>query len=142
MKASYKALRYRTTSQFRVLLWYIGFKLQSDKIAMVVDTIVNGDGNSNAATVVNAATSGSLTYDDLVTLWSQFAPFELNAIVCHVDQMKTILTMNEFKDPLAGSRFQKSGDMLSPLGATLVRSDDAASDPHLIEVCLGLAESD
>ncbi|MFH2036709.1 MAG: hypothetical protein ABIJ45_09930, partial [Candidatus Zixiibacteriota bacterium] len=26
LKASYKSLRYRTTAQFRVLLWYIGFK--------------------------------------------------------------------------------------------------------------------
>ena len=66
LKASYKALRYRTTSQFRVLLWYIGFKIQSDKIAMAVDCLINGDGNDNAATVINAASSGTLGYDDLV----------------------------------------------------------------------------
>lgn len=128
LKASYKALRYRTTSQFRVLLWYIGFKIQSDKIAMVVDTIVNGDGNSNAATVVNTASSGTLSYTDLVTLWSQFEPFEMNTMVCHIDRMQDILTLDEFKDPLAGYRFQNSGELFSPLGATLVRSDAVASD--------------
>ncbi len=128
LKASYKALRYRTTSQFRVLLWYIGFKLQSDKIAMVVDCLINGDGNDNAATVVNAASSGTLAYDDLVTLWSQFAPFEMNTAVCHIDRMKDVLTLDEFKDPLAGYRFQNSGDLFSPLGATLLRSDSVASD--------------
>jgi hypothetical protein len=128
LKTSYKALRYRTTSQFRVLLWYIGFKIQTDKIGMLVDTIVNGDGNDNAATVINTATSGTLTYDDLINLWSQFSPFEMNTIICHVNQMKTILTLDEFKDPMAGYRFQQTGDLFSPLGATLVRSDEVDTD--------------
>ncbi len=128
LKASYKALRYRTTSQFRVLLWYIGFRLQTDKIAMLVDTIINGDGNDNAATTINAASSGTLAYDDLVTLWSNFTPFEMNTIVCHVNLMKEILTLDEFKDPMAGYRFQKTGDLFSPLGASLVRCDELATD--------------
>jgi hypothetical protein len=128
LKTSYKALRYRTTSQFRVLLWYIGFRIQSDKIGMVVDCIINGDGNDNAATVINSDTSGTLSYEDLINLWAQFTPFELNTLVCHVNQMKAILALDEFKDPMAGYRFQKSGDLLSPLGATLVRSDEVDSD--------------
>jgi hypothetical protein len=128
LRASYKALRYRTTAQFRVLLWYIGFKLQTDKISMIVDCIINGDGNDNAASTVNTASSGTLAYDDLVTLWSQFAPFEMTAIVCHINNLKTILTLDEFKDPLAGFRFQNKGELFSPLGANLVRCDDTATD--------------
>ena len=128
LKASYKALRYRSTSQFRVLLWYIGFRMQTDKIGMLVETIINGDGNSNPATVVNAAASGTLTYDDLITLWAQFAPFEMNALIGHVSKLKTILTLDEFKDPLAGYRFQNSGELFSPLGAALVRSDEVPTD--------------
>lgn len=128
LRASYKALRYRTTSQFRVLLWYIGFKMQTDKIGMIVDCIINGDGNANGATVINTASSGTLAYADLIDLWSQFAPFEMNTIVCHVNSLKTILTLDEFKDPLAGYRFQQSGEMFSPLGSTLVRSDDVPAD--------------
>jgi hypothetical protein len=128
LKTSYKALRYRTTSQFRVLLWYIGFRIQTDKIGMLVDCIVSGDGNNNAAEIVNSGTSGSLVYGDLINLWSSFAPFELNTLVCHVNQMKTILNMSEFKDPLAGYRFQKTGELFNPLGATLVRSDAVPSD--------------
>ncbi len=128
LKASYRALRYRTSSQFRVLLWYIGFKMQTDKIGMIVNTIINGDGNSNAASIINAATSGTLVYNDLITLWAKFPPFELNTIICHVNTMKTILGLNEFKDPMAGYRFQKSGELFSPLGAALVRSDEVPSD--------------
>jgi len=133
LKTSYKALRHRSTAQFKVLLWYIGFRLQSDKIAMVVDTIVNGDGNDNAAEVINAAASGSLTYDDLVKLWAEFSPFEMNHVVCHIDTLKTILTMDEFKDPLAGYRFGRTGNLFTPLGAAMVRCDNVAAD-HVIGI--------
>jgi len=128
LKASYKALRYRTTSQFRVLLWYIGFKIQTDKLGLVVDCLINGDGNSNAATVVNVASSGTLTYDDLITLWANFSPFEMNTVISHINQMKTILTLDEFKDPMAGYRFQLKGELFSPLGATMVRCDEVPTD--------------
>jgi len=128
LKASYKSLRYRTTAQFRVLLWYIGFKLQTDKIAFVIDCLLNGDGNSNPASTVNAASSGSLTYDDLITLWAEFEPFEMNTIVCPIGNLKTILTMDEFKDPMAGYRFQGKGELFSPLGARLIRCDEVPAD--------------
>ena len=128
LKASYKALRYRSTSQFRVVLWYIGFKMQADKIGMLVDTVINGDGNDNGASVINAASSGTLDYDDLITLWASFAPFEMNCLICHVNTLKTILTLDEFKDPLAGYRFQNSGELFSPLGASLTRSDEVPTD--------------
>ncbi len=128
LKASYKSLRYRTTSQFRVLLWYIGFKMQTDKIGMVVDVMINGDGNTNPASVINVQTTGTLTYTDLINLWATFSPYEMNTLVCHINSLKSILTMNEFKDPLAGYRFQQAGDLFSPLGASLVRCDDVPTD--------------
>jgi len=128
LKSSYKALRYRSTSQFRVLLWYIGFRMQTDKIGLLVNTVINGDGNDNPAGVINSASSGTLDYDDLISLWAAFAPFEMNTLVCHVNTLKTILTLEEFKDPLAGYRFQKTGELFSPLGAALVRSDHAPAD--------------
>jgi hypothetical protein len=128
LKTSYKALRHRTTAQFRVLLWYVGFRLQADKMALVVDTIINGDGNSNPAAVINTASSGDFTYADLVTLWNEFFPFEMNTILCHKDLIKSVLTMEEFKDPMAGFNFQKTGDLVSPLGSGLVRCDDVPSD--------------
>ncbi len=128
IKASYKSLRYRTTAQFRVLLWYIGFRMQTDKLGLLVDCIINGDGNSNPADVVNTAVSGTLDYDDLVALWAQFEPFEMNTIICPMGNLKTILTLDEFKDPLAGYRFQSKGELFSPLGATLVRCDNVPTD--------------
>lgn len=128
LRASYKALRYRTTAQFKVLLWFLGFRLQSDKIALIVDTIINGDGNSNPATVLNTAVTGTLAYADLITFWNEFYPFQMNTILAHKDKIKTILTMPEFKDPLAGFKFQATGELVSPLGSTLIRSDEVPTD--------------
>ena len=128
LKVSYKALRYRSMSQFKVLLWYIGYRLQSDKIGLVVSTIINGDGNNNAATVVNTDVTSTLDYDDMVKFWNEFYPYQPNVLVCHKDKIRSILTMTEFKDPLIGFGFQANGEITSPLGASLIRSDEVPAD--------------
>lgn len=123
LKVSYKALRYRTSAQFKVLLWYIGYRLAADRLAMIVDVLQNGDGNNNAAPVVNTAVSGSVDYDDLIELWSHFDPFEMNTLLGHQSQIKALLSLAEFKDPSAGFSFQSSGRLVNPLGSTLMRAD-------------------
>jgi len=128
LRTSYKALRYRTTAQFKVLLWFLGFRLQTDKLGLIVNTIINGDGNSNPATVINTAVTGTLAYSDLITFWNEFYPFQMNTILAHKDKIKSILTMAEFKDPLAGFKFQATGELVSPLGSTLLRCDEVPND--------------
>ena len=128
LKTSYKALRSRTTTQFKVLLWFIGFRIQADKMALIVDTILNGDGNDNPAAAMNSETSGSLVYSDLINLYNEFFPFEMNVILSHKDSVKKVLNMEEFKDPMAGFKFQRTGELISPLGSTLIRCDDVPSD--------------
>jgi hypothetical protein len=128
LKVTYKALRYRSMAQFRVLLWYIGYRLQSDKVALVVDTIISGDGNSNAASVINTDVTGTIDYDDLVKFWNEFYPYQPNVLICHKDKIRSILTLAEFKDPLIGFSFQANGEITSPLGATLIRCDEVPAD--------------
>ncbi len=128
LKVTYKALRHRSMAQFKVLLWYIGYRLQSDKVALAVDTIINGDGNSNAASVINTDITGTLDYDDLVKFWNEFYPYQPNVLICHKDKVRSILTLSEFKDPLVGFSFQTNGEITSPLGATLIRCDEVPSD--------------
>ncbi len=128
LKTSYKTLRHKTTAQFKVLLWYIGFRLQEDKVAMLADVLINGDGNANAASVVTTDVSGTLDYDDLVKFWAEFMPFEMNTVICSKTKLRELLNLGEFKDPLAGFKFQSTGEMVSPLGAKLVRCDNVADD--------------
>ena len=128
LKTSYKALRHRSMAQFKVLLWFIGYRLQVDKLGLLVNVLINGDGNSNPAIVVNTAVTGTLAYTDLVTFWSEIYPYEMNTVICPKNKINTILTMSEFKDPLAGFKFQSTGELVSPLGSTLVRSDEVPTD--------------
>jgi hypothetical protein len=128
LKVTYRALRNRTMAQFKVLLWYIGYRLASDRVALAVNTIISGDGNNNAATVLHSDVSGTLDYDDMVRFFNELFPYQSNVIVCHKDMLHTILNISEFKDPLIGFKFQTSGEITSPLGATLVRCDEVPND--------------
>jgi hypothetical protein len=128
LKASYKSLRHRTTSQFKVILWYIGFRLQSDKVSLVTDVILNGDGNGNPAQVINTDSSGSVDYDDLVKFYLEFYPYQMNTVICHKTMVRTLLNLAEYKDPSIGFKFQTKGEMVSPLGATIIRCDDCPAD--------------
>jgi len=128
LRVTYKALRHRTMAQFKVLLWYIGYRLVSDRVALAVDTIINGDGNDNAAAVVETDVSGTLDYDDMIKFFNEFFPYQPNIMVCHKTVMNTILNIAEFKDPMIGFKFQSSGEISSPLGATLIRCDEVPDD--------------
>jgi len=128
LKVTYKALRHRTMAQFKVLLWYIGYRLISDRVSLAVDTIINGDGNNNAATVKQTDVSGTLDYEDMVKFFNEFFPYRPNIMVCHKQVIEKILNITEFKDPMIGFKFQSSGEITSPLGATLVRCDEVLND--------------
>lgn len=77
-----------------------------------------GDGNNNAAN--EKKLSAAPTYDDMLTLWSKVAPFELNTIIASTNTIKDLLTIEEFKDAAAGLNFQGSGNMGTPMGANLI----------------------
>ena len=54
-----------------------------------IEVLPNGDGNEDAADVLTigtspmAGTKGTLAYDQLVELWAQFDPYELNtSLIC------------------------------------------------------------
>ena len=95
--------------------------------ADAIDVLMNGDGNNNAAQVFTvgsgpiSGTAGALSYDALVDFWSQFAPYALNTLVVG-DAMADILKLKEMQDGTAGLTFQGTGKLVTPMGATLVRS--------------------
>ena len=91
-------------------------------MADAVDVILNGDGNNNACASVSPASSGSLSYADLISMWSALSPFELNTVLASTNAMTALLTMTEMKDAVAGLNYQGSGKMITPLGANLIHT--------------------
>ena len=91
-------------------------------MADAVDVIINGDGNQNGCGSISPATSGILSYTDLIGMWASVAPFELNTVLAGTPAMTDLLTMSEMKDAVAGLNFQGSGKMITPLGANLIHT--------------------
>ncbi len=118
--ASYEAIRFQRLDLFAVTLKQIGAHIAREQMKDAVDVIINGDGNSNPAGTVSLATSGSLSYADLISLWAALAPYELNTLLAPTDMMQKLLALTEMKDAQAGLTFQGTGRMITPVGANLL----------------------
>lgn len=131
--ASYEAIQFQRLDLFSVTLRQIGAYINRMHIADAIDVILNGDGNQNAATTYTIGTApitgtkGTLTYDALVDFWSQFDPYTMNTMLVG-DAMAKVLKLNEMQDATAGLGFQGTGKMVTPMGATLLRSSAVPSN--------------
>lgn len=126
--ASYEAIRYQRLDLFTVTLRQIGAYIARSQLKDAIDVLINGDGNNNAATSSAVASSGTLTYADLVKFWNGFDPYELNTIIAEPDVMAAIFNISEFKDAAAGLNFQGTGKLVTPIGAQLIKSSAVTAD--------------
>ena len=122
--ASYEALRFQRLDLFTVTFNQIGAYIARAQLKDAIDVLLNGDGNNNAATNVALTTAGTLTYADLLKLWANLNPYELNTILAPTQEMQTILGMTQMQDAHAGLDFQGTGNMVTPLGATLLHAPE------------------
>ena len=126
--ASYEAIQFQRLDLFSVTLRQIGAYINQMHVSDAVDVLLYGDGNDNAAEdfTVGAGniggTAGSLSYEALVNFWSQFSPYTMNTLVVG-DAMAQILKLPEMQDAAAGLDFQGTGKLVTPMGATLLRSN-------------------
>ena len=125
--ASYEALRFQRLDLFTVTLNQIGAYIARAQLKDAISVIINGDGNSNPAANIEAAESGKLSYDDIIKLWANFSPYELNTIIAPTEQMQKILSLSQMQDSNAGLDFQGTGKMITPLGATLIHAPEIAA---------------
>ena len=123
--SSYEAIRYQHLDLFTVTLRQIGLYIARSQLKDAVDVLVNGDGNNNAAEVISVADAGMLTYADLIKFWNSFSPYDLSTIVASKGMTEKLLNIDEFKDSAAGLNFHGTGKMITPLGASLIRTADA-----------------
>lgn len=124
--ASYEAIRFQRLDLFTVTLRQIGAYIAKAQLADAIDVILNGDGNDNAAAETSAA-GASLTYADLVNLWKDLDPYEMNVLIANNADAVNMLNFSEFKDSAAGLNFHATGKMITPIGAELIRSSSLES---------------
>lgn len=123
LEASYEAIRFQKLDLFTIALKQIGAYIAKTQFADAVKVLLNGDGNSNPAAAVTLTASGEFSYADLVKLWNELGDFKMNTIVADGTTAGKILNLAESKDSNAGMNFHATGKMVTPLGATLVKSD-------------------
>ena len=126
--SSYEAIRYQHLDLFTVTLRQIGLYIARSQLKDAVDVLINGDGNNNAAEIITAANAGELSYADLIRFWNSFSPYDLSTIVASKGMTEKLMNIPEFKDSAAGLNFHGTGNMITPLGASLVRCADAPAD--------------
>ena len=126
--ASYEAIRFQRLDLFSVTLRQIGAYIARMHLKDAIDVLMNGDGNNNAATSYTigdggiGGTKGTLSYDALLSFWSQFDPYTMNTMLMGSDMMLAMLKLSEFQNPLTGLNFQGTGTLarlLAALGSTL-----------------------
>jgi len=120
IEAAYSVVKDYGWADFSIFLRLIGAQFSADKLQNVYDLGITGDGTVGAATNTFAGVAGTLAYTDLITNETAYdAPFSMNRILGPAQSVRTILALAQFQDPLAGWEFQKTGKMVSPMGAKL-----------------------
>jgi len=130
--ATYEYRRRIKANVFAKLLQFIGMAMAEEMANMGVKIVIEGTGNSDAAGVVPYS---AVDYNNLVDFDLEFDPYDCDLLVGPKVMIGSILKLAEFKDPMIGFDYQKTGKWMTPLGKTLKRS--AASELSTTKV-LGL----
>ena len=99
IKATYEVLRRTTIDMFRKQMELVSVQASYDEVGAVIDVVINGDGNTNPATVYNAstlnpqATEGKLDEVTLVKFLVKQAPFNYDTIVVDEEIYTQICTI-------------------------------------------------
>ena len=115
--ASYEAIKFQKLDVFTVILKQIGDYIARCQTADALTAIIDAKG-SDVSTL-----TGGVTYDNLVDFWNAFAPYNLTTIVTDPTTMASMLKLSEFKDAVAGLNFHGTGSMITPFGASLIKTD-------------------
>ena len=126
--ASYEAIRFQRLDLFSVTLRQIGAQIGRMQLEDAVDVILNGDGNGNPAAVTSVASAGTLTYDDLLSFWNGFEPYQLNTLLVGGGAMLKLLRLSQMQDAAAGLDFHGTGRLVTPMGAKVLRCSAVPGD--------------
>jgi hypothetical protein len=130
--ADYEAIRRVKVNVMAVFFQVLGMKLSRDIVYEALLAIINGDGNSNPAGIVNSATTGAVVFDDLLKLDFNFEDgFEPDTAIANNVGMKKVHGISEFRDPLIGSDFLTKGTSTSPFGYKL-RTNRRLADNQIV----------
>lgn len=122
LKASYESIKFQRVDVVTVALKQIGAYISKAQLKDAVALLINGGGAVPAAEVVSLA-GASLAYADMLKLWGKFADFDMNVLLASPDMAQDLLALPEMRDAQAGLSFHSTGQLSTPFGAKLLRSN-------------------
>ena len=104
LDASYESLRLQRMNIVSLFLQRLGAQIGVDETDDLIQTAIAGDGNTGSAvTDTDAEVSGTLDYDELIRLSLAFPKgYEFRMAIVNDVHLRTLLNMEEFKNPLSG----------------------------------------
>ena len=142
LQASYEDLRRMRVDKLAYFIQLMAVQSEVDKVVAVIDTLVNGDGNSgapgnhNLTTLDTAATAGTLTLKGWLSFKMQFPePYMVNTALMQeaVALQLALLNTGSANVPLAGTNLAGLGTGAAPINmfADLVRYGWNSNAPSL-----------
>lgn len=125
--ASYEAIKSQKLDIFTIALKQIGDYIAQCQIMDLFQAIVD-----NNIGQVSRVDPNKLSYVDLLNLWSAMEPYKLNTIIACPNTISQIMQIDEFKDSTAGLTFHATGEIVTPLGAKIVRAPASAGGDSII----------
>jgi HK97 family phage major capsid protein len=123
--STYEALRFQNLDVVAVIFKQIGMDIASEQLTDAVIALLSS--GTTAAGVISAATAGTVTYADLLSLWAGLSPYHPNVMIASSATVKDILGLSAMQNAEAGLSFQGTGNLVTPLGAKLVINESVAA---------------
>lgn len=123
LRVSYEVLRMMPLNIVSIFMQRLGAQIGINETDDLLDVAILGDGNTGSAVVdTDAEATGVLDYDELIRLFLAFPNgYEMRHAVINDTQIRTVLNMSQFQNPLSGFNFQATGKLVNPMGAQFHR---------------------
>lgn len=123
-----------------VFLRRVGAQLGIDETDDLIEVAISGDGNAGSpVTDTDAEVAGVLDYHEVVRLSLAFPKgYRMRAAVVNSTLLQTLLTLDEFKDPLAGFQYQTTGMIPNFIGCEWYRWSSTGSSAFSTDRILAL----
>jgi hypothetical protein len=119
--SSYETIKFQRLDVLTVTLKQIGAFIAKSELKDAVTVLQTG------VTAIDTATSKTLAYADIISLWSKFTDCTMNTMLVSTDMMPKLLALDEFKNPLTGIVLQGPGKVAAPMGCNVIRVDSLTS---------------
>lgn len=119
--ASYEAIKFQKLDLFSLILAQIGSAIAKAQFDDAVNALVNID---TLSTLSVAEGESGISYASLLDLWDSFRDYKMTTLIANSPEIKSILSLNEFRDAAAGLDFHGTGKLVTPFGAEIIRANN------------------